>query len=55
VENGEWNVFENDPALAPSPLQGEGWGGVKISAGISVTIFSYFSKLNHGNSNVSIV
>jgi radical SAM family uncharacterized protein/radical SAM-linked protein len=32
VENGEWNVFENDPSLAPSPLQGEGWGGVKISA-----------------------
>uniref|UniRef100_UPI00286CB7CE TIGR03960 family B12-binding radical SAM protein n=1 Tax=Chamaesiphon sp. VAR_48_metabat_135_sub TaxID=2964699 RepID=UPI00286CB7CE len=42
VENGEWNVFENLPpqpplergALdpAPSPFQGEGWGGVKISA-----------------------
>jgi radical SAM family uncharacterized protein/radical SAM-linked protein len=33
VENGEWNVFENDsPSLTPSPFQGEGWGGVKISA-----------------------
>ncbi|AFY96154.1 TIGR03960 family B12-binding radical SAM protein [Chamaesiphon minutus] len=32
VENGEWNIFENDPALAPSTLQGEGWVGVKISA-----------------------
>ena len=40
VENGEWNVFENLPpqpplergASAPSPFQGEGWGGVKISA-----------------------
>ena len=32
VENGEWNVFENLPPQPPSPFQGEGWGGVKISA-----------------------
>jgi radical SAM family uncharacterized protein/radical SAM-linked protein len=38
VENGEWNIFENDdPSLTPSPLQGEGWGGVKISAATPVT------------------
>jgi radical SAM family uncharacterized protein/radical SAM-linked protein len=37
VENGEWNIFENDdPSLTPSPLQGEGWGGVKISAATPV-------------------
>ncbi len=33
VENGEWNVFENESSsLTPSPFQGEGWGGVNISA-----------------------
>ncbi|WP_373546866.1 TIGR03960 family B12-binding radical SAM protein [Chamaesiphon sp.] len=42
VENGEWNIFEDLPPQPPlergasdpasSPFQGEGWGGVKISA-----------------------
>ena len=38
VENGEWNIFESGlahqagGASAPSPFQGDGWGGVKISA-----------------------